>query len=79
MASIAFVGTRHTSPVRTFLAMSPFDVNVGAHRAALCHSVDSLVPELPHRISYGSFFASSLNHSTTVQLPSSSVSFVRSS
>ena len=77
-APIAFVGTRHTSPVRMFLAMSPFDVNVGARRAMLCHVVDSLVPELPLRISYGQFFASSLNHFSTVQPPSSSVSFVRS-
>ena len=60
-ASIAFVGTRHTSPVRTFLAMSPFDVNVGARRATLFHVADSLVPELQLRISYGPSFASSLN------------------
>ena len=73
------VGTRHnTSPVRTFLAMSPFDVNVGARCATLCHVIDLLVPELPLRISYGPFVASSLDHSSTAQPPSSSASFVRS-
>ena len=53
---------RATSPVRMFLAMSPFDVNVGARRATLCHVVDSIGPKLPLRISHGPFFASSLNH-----------------
>ena len=78
-ASIAFVGTRHTSLVRTFLAISPFDVSAGARRATLCHVDISLVPEVPPlHISYGPFFASSLNRSSTVQPSSRSVSFVRS-